>query len=74
MPQMTIPGTTSRVWLTTLSSALFMSRAAMPGAPFTSPSLASLFTPVATTAIIKLERECAKDTACGVPVELLCRQ
>ena len=48
MPQMTMPGTTSRVLLTTASSAVFMSRAAMPGMPvFTMPSFCNLFTPAA---------------------------
>ena len=49
MPQMTMPGTTSRVLLTTASSAVFMSRAAIPGMPvFTMPSFCNLFTPAAT--------------------------
>ena len=48
MPQMTMPGTTSRVLLTTASSAVFMSRAAIPGMPvFTMPSFCNLFTPAA---------------------------
>ena len=48
MPQMTMPGTTSRVLLTTASSAVFMSRAAMPGMPvLTMPSFCNLFTPAA---------------------------
>ena len=48
IPQMTMPGTTSRVLLTTASSAVFMSRAAMPGMPvFTMPSFCNLFTPAA---------------------------
>lgn len=49
MPQMTMPGTTSRVFLTTMSSAEFMSRADMPGAPVTMPSFARRFTPAAKT-------------------------
>lgn len=45
MPQMTMPGTTSRVCATTMSSAEFMSRAPMPGALCTMPSFWSRFTP-----------------------------
>ena len=45
MPQMIMPGTTSRVLRTTMSSAVFMSRADMPGAPSTMPILARRFTP-----------------------------
>ncbi len=49
MPQMTMPGTTSRVWLTTASSALFMSSADMPGTALTMPSFCSRFTPARGT-------------------------
>ena len=45
MPQMTMPGTTSRVWLTTASSAVFMSRAPMPGTPVTMPRFCRRLTP-----------------------------
>ena len=45
MPQIIMPGTTSRVLRTTMSSAVFMSRADMPGAPSTMPILARRFTP-----------------------------
>lgn len=45
MPQMIMPGTTSRVLRTIMSSAVFMSKADMPGAASTMPSLARRFTP-----------------------------
>ena len=46
MPQMIMPGTTSRVLRTIMSSAVFMSKADMPGAASTMPSLARRFTPM----------------------------
>jgi hypothetical protein len=46
MPQMTMPGTTSRVRSTTASSAVFMSSAPMPGRPeATRPRRARRLTP-----------------------------
>lgn len=62
MPQMTMPGTTSRVWATTMSSAEFMSRAPMPGALWIIPSFCSRFTPAHIDIIIKHGNSVFKDS------------